>query len=49
MPRAGFETVIPATKRPQTYDLQLDCAATEIGYNIILEVLQNSHIEPVIF
>jgi hypothetical protein len=29
MPRAGFETAIPATKRPQTY--ALDRAATGIG------------------
>jgi hypothetical protein len=29
MPRAGFETAIPKTKRPQTY--ALDSAATGIG------------------
>jgi hypothetical protein len=29
MPRAGFESAIPATKRPQTY--ALDRAATGIG------------------
>jgi hypothetical protein len=29
MPRAGFEPVTPATKRPQTYSLGL--AATGIG------------------
>jgi hypothetical protein len=29
MPRAGFESVTPATKRPQTYPL--DRAATCIG------------------
>jgi hypothetical protein len=29
MPRAGFETAIPATMRPQTY--ALDGAATGIG------------------
>jgi hypothetical protein len=29
MPSAGFEPVIPATKRPQTY--ALDYAATGIG------------------
>jgi hypothetical protein len=29
MPRAGFETATPATKRPQTY--ALDREATEIG------------------
>jgi hypothetical protein len=29
MPRVGFEPVTPATKRPQTYDL--DRAATGIG------------------
>jgi hypothetical protein len=29
MPRAGFETAIPATKSPQTY--ALDRAATGIG------------------
>jgi hypothetical protein len=29
MPRAGFEPAIPATKRPQTY--ALDLAATDFG------------------
>jgi hypothetical protein len=29
MPRAGFKPAIPATKRPDTYDL--DHAATGIG------------------
>jgi hypothetical protein len=38
MHRAGFETAIPATKRPQTY--ALDRAATGIGNvcNIIIIV-----------
>jgi hypothetical protein len=31
MPRAGFETAIPATKQPQTYALHR--AVTGIGYN----------------
>jgi hypothetical protein len=31
MPLAGFEPVIPATKRPQTY--ALDRAATGMGYD----------------
>jgi hypothetical protein len=31
MPSAGFEPASPATKRPQTYDL--DRAATEVGYD----------------
>jgi hypothetical protein len=30
MPWAGFEPMIPVTKRPQTY--ALGCAATGIGY-----------------
>jgi hypothetical protein len=33
MPRAGFETTIPATERPQTY--ALDRVATGIGRKII--------------
>jgi hypothetical protein len=33
MPRAGFESVTPETKRPQTY--ALDGAATGIGLFII--------------
>jgi hypothetical protein len=32
MPLAGFEPATPATKRPQTY--VLDLAITEIGYCI---------------
>jgi hypothetical protein len=37
MPRAGFETTIPASKRPQTH--ALDCGATGIGQSIFLHKL----------
>jgi hypothetical protein len=33
MPSAGFETTIPAAKRPQTY--AIDVAVTEIGVELI--------------
>jgi hypothetical protein len=36
MPRAGFETATPETKRPQTY--ALDRAATGIGLKSLLYV-----------
>jgi hypothetical protein len=35
MPSEGFESAIPATKRPQTYDLHR--AATGIGKEKILQ------------
>jgi hypothetical protein len=39
MPQAGFESAIPATKRPQTY--ALDRAATGIGcINIIITAVK---------
>jgi hypothetical protein len=33
MPSTGFEPTIPASKQPQTHDL--DCAATGIGEELI--------------
>jgi hypothetical protein len=37
MPSPGYEPAIPASKWPQTY--ALDRAATEIGYQEILEII----------
>ena len=42
MPPPGFEPIIPASKRPQTH--ALDRAATGIGHNLRLGLLQTKHL-----
>jgi len=42
MPPAGFEPTIPASKRPQTH--ALDRAATGVGHNLKLGLLQTKHL-----
>ena len=42
MPPAGFEPTIPASKRPQTQ--ALDRAATGVGHNLRLDLLQTKHL-----
>jgi hypothetical protein len=46
MPPAEFETVIPASERPQTH--ALDCAATGIGSNSIYEGESNENFKSAI-
>jgi hypothetical protein len=45
MPRAGFEPVTPATKRPQTY--ALDRAATEIGKIACYPIQMYAYFKPI--
>jgi len=42
MPPVGFKPTIPASKRPQTH--ALDRAATGVGHNLMLGLLQTKHL-----